>query len=70
MIDGLYNITAIVERPAGRGSYYRKGGLKKRLLDIEEDEVTNAGKPEWERYNAEQKRALPSFIRLRCAFVG
>ena len=63
MIDWLYNITLILEDPAENGVAYRKSGLKKRLLDIEEDQQTYAGKPEWDNYNAQQMQALAWLIR-------
>ena len=56
MIDCLYNITLILENPAENGIAYHKSGIKKRLLDIEEDQKTYAGKPEWDSYNAQQLR--------------
>ena len=63
LIDCLYNVTAILENPTDNGSWYHVSGLKKRLLDIEEDERTYAGKPEWDEYNARQKRLLFWLIR-------
>ncbi len=63
MIDCLYNITMILDDPAENGPLYRRFGLKKRLLDIEEDQATYAGKPEWDNYNSEQKKALDWLIR-------
>lgn len=63
MIDALYNITLILEDPAENGPAYRKSGIKKRLLDIEEDRQTYAGKPEWEDYCAKQLMALDLLIR-------
>lgn len=53
----------ILDDPAENGPLYRRFGLKKRLLDIEEDQATYAGKPEWDSYNSEQKRALDWLIR-------
>ena len=63
MIDALYNITLILENPAENGPAYRKSGLKKRLLDIEEDRQTYAGKQEWEDYCTQQTKALDILIR-------
>lgn len=63
MIDTLYNITLILEDPAEHGPVYRKSGLKKRLLDIEEDRQTYAGKLEWESYCAVQLKTLDILIR-------
>jgi len=63
MIDCLYNITLILEDPAENGVSYHKSGLKKRLLDIEEDQQTYARKPEWESYNAQQMKAIEGLIR-------
>jgi hypothetical protein len=63
MIDCLYNITLILENPALHGPTYRKSGMKKRLLDIEEDRATYAGKSEWEFYLNQQTSALGDLIR-------
>lgn len=63
MIDALYNITAILQDPATKGPWYRKGGLKRRLKEIDGDQKTYAGKPEWEVYCAAQLSALDSLIR-------
>ena len=63
MIDCLYNITFILESPAVNGTAYRKSGLKKRLLDIDEDQQMYAGKPEWDSYNEQQRKALDWLIR-------
>jgi hypothetical protein len=63
MIDCLYNVTAILEDPAEKGKAYRKSGLKKRLLDIDEDQETYGGRPEWDSYNSNQRRALDILIR-------
>ncbi|MGA3072962.1 MAG: hypothetical protein ABSG56_04640 [Bryobacteraceae bacterium] len=63
MIDCLYNITLILEDPAENGVAYHKSGLKKRLLDIEGDQQTYAGRPEWDSYNEQQMQALDWLIR-------
>ena len=63
MIDCLYNVTAILDNPTKNGPAYRMSGLKKRLLDIEDDQANYAGKPEWDVYNAQQKQALLGLIR-------
>jgi hypothetical protein len=63
MIDCLYNITLILEDPVENGNWYHKSGMKKRLLDIEEDQATYAGKTEWEFYTTAQKKALDLLIR-------
>lgn len=63
MIDCLYNVTAILQDPATNGPAYRKGGLKKRLEDIEEDRATYAGKPDWDEFCRVQLRALDGLIR-------
>ncbi len=62
LIDCLYNITLILEDPIVNGAAYRKSGLKKRLLDIEEDQRTYAGKTEWDIYTAQQKKSLERLI--------
>jgi hypothetical protein len=57
------NITMILEDPAEYGPLYRKSGLKEKLLDVEKDQATYAGKPEWDSYNQQQMRALDVLIR-------
>lgn len=63
MIDCLYNITAILKDPAATGQAYRKGGLKKRLLGIEEDTAKYVGKPDWDEYNRAETKELNLLIR-------
>lgn len=63
MIDCLYNITLILENPAVHGLAYRKSGIKKRLLDIDEDRATYAGKPEWKFYLDKQASAIDGLMR-------
>ena len=63
MIDCLYNITSILEDPAKNGPRYKKSGLRKRLEEIEDDQKNYAGKPEWDKYNAGQLKALDHLIR-------
>jgi hypothetical protein len=62
MIDCLYNVTAILENPPENGLAYRKSGLKKRLVDIEEDQQNYGGRPEWDSYNEKQRWALRGLI--------
>jgi hypothetical protein len=62
MIDCLYNVTAVLENPSEKGVAYRKSGLKKRLADIEEDELNYGGKPDWDSYIANNRWALRNLI--------
>ena len=50
MIDCLYNITVILEDPRENGVWYRKSGLKKRLLAIEDDSRVYGGNADWDEY--------------------
>ena len=63
LIDCLYNITMILEKPGENGVSYQKSGLKKRLLDIDADIERYAGKPEWDDYNARQMQSLDFLIQ-------
>jgi hypothetical protein len=63
MIDCLYNVTMILQDPRTYGPWYRKGGLKKRLADIEDDRRTYAGNIEWDEYADAELRALDWLIR-------
>jgi hypothetical protein len=64
MIDVLYNQNnPDPGESCGKRPAYRKSGLKKRLLDIEEDRQTYTGKQAWEDYCAQQIKALAILIR-------
>ena len=42
LIDCLYNITAILQKPHENGTLYRKSGIQKVLNDLEEDKALEA----------------------------
>jgi hypothetical protein len=48
MIDCLYNVTAILERPRENGTLFRKSGFRKRLEALAEDERAYGGQPKWD----------------------
>ena len=45
MIDGFYNITAILQNPAVKGAEFRKSGYKAKLAALDEDAVKYGGDP-------------------------
>lgn len=57
MIDGLYNITAILQNPGQKGYQFRESGYKKMLESLNADEQRYGGDPKWDDYIA-KKRAL------------
>jgi hypothetical protein len=63
MIDCLYNITAILEDPAGNGTWFRKSGFRKALAAFEKDEDRYGGRPEWDRWIAKGREMLDLQIR-------
>lgn len=48
MIDGLYNITAILQDPGINGPWFRKSGFRKALKSLDEDEGRYGGQPKWD----------------------
>ncbi len=63
LIDCLYNVTAILENPAGVGAAYRKSGFKKVLKDLDEDQQRYGGQPKWDAYIAERRKIVDRQIR-------
>ena len=64
LIDCLYNVTAILQNPAEQGRAYRKSGIKKTLMDLEEDYQRYRGQPRWEAYITERRGAVDHLIRM------
>ena len=58
MIDGLYNMTAILEDPAANGAAYRKSGYQAMLKALDDDQTKYGGKPEWDSWIADRRNAL------------
>lgn len=54
MIDCLYTITALLDRPA-RAYDYRKSGYRRTLEALAADEEHYGGTPEWDEYIASQR---------------
>jgi hypothetical protein len=52
MIDGLYNITAILQDPGHNGLRFRKYGYKKFLMGLDDDQARYGGKTEWDEWIA------------------
>jgi len=64
LIDCLYNVTAILQNPAEQGRAYRKSGIKKTLIDLDEDCQRYRGQPQWEAYVNERRGAVELLIRM------
>jgi hypothetical protein len=62
LIDCLYNITVIIENPVEQGRKFRLGGLKKFLLNLEEEEARYGSRPEWQRHFQDRRRLLASIL--------
>lgn len=45
MLDGLYNITSILQDPAANGAWFRKSGFHKTLEALDEEEKRYGGQP-------------------------
>jgi hypothetical protein len=58
LIDCLYNVTAILENPTQRAVEYRKSGLKKAFVELDELRIKYSDQPEFEGYIAQRRRAL------------
>src|SRR5260370_35541373 len=64
LIDCLYNITSILENPAGKASEYRKSGLRKTLEDLNEDQYRYGGNPKWDEYINQRRGPVELLIRM------
>lgn len=63
MIDGFYNITAILQNPALKGSEFRKSGYKAKLAALDEDAAKYGGQPEWDNWIADLRSFLVDDMR-------
>ena len=63
MIDGLYNITHILQNPGANGPWFRISGFKKALAALEEDEARYRGRPEWDAWIAKGRDFFDFQIR-------
>jgi hypothetical protein len=63
MIDCLYNVTAILEDPAGRGSLWRRSGYRKSFATIDQTEKRYGGQPAWDEWIRKNRAALDGGIR-------
>jgi hypothetical protein len=48
MIDCLYNVTAILQDPVGKGSLWRQSGYRKMLVNLDRKEQIYGGQPGWD----------------------
>lgn len=64
LIDAFYNVTAILQNPAEQGPAYRKSGIKKTLIDLNEDYQRYRGQPQWEAYINERRGVVDLLIRM------
>jgi hypothetical protein len=64
LIDCLYNVTAILEDPVGKGAAYRKSGLKRTLDDLEADRQAYAGQSEWDEWVNLRRGQVELLIRM------
>jgi hypothetical protein len=72
MIDCLYNITAILQDPAAKGSLWRESGYCKAFETLDDTENRYGGEPEWDEWIKKNREALELGIRacgLRVADV-
>lgn len=63
MIDGFYNITAILQNPSLKGGEFRKSGYKAKLAALDEDAARYGGEPEWDQWIADLRGFLIDDIR-------
>jgi hypothetical protein len=63
MIDGLYNITAILQDPRHNGSRFRRYGYQKFLQGLDEDKARYSGRPEWDEWVAKGQAEVDFEIR-------
>lgn len=62
LIDCLYNITVIIENPVVHGRNFRLGGMKKFLLNLEEEEARYGNRPEWQQHFQDRRRLLAAML--------
>ncbi len=63
MIDGLYNVTAILQDPSRNGPWFRKHGYKKLLTGLDEDEARYGGRAEWDEWIAKGRAEIDFDVR-------
>ena len=63
MIDCLYNVMAILQDPARRGTLWRESGYRKAFAAIDETEQRYGGQPEWNEWIRKNREALELGIR-------
>jgi hypothetical protein len=63
MIDCLYNITAILQAPAQKGTLFRKSGYQRALQAADEDENCYGGRREWDEWIATQRSGIDFGLR-------
>ena len=63
MIDCLYNITAILQDPAGKGSLRRESGYCKAFEALDDTEKRYGGQPAWDEWIEKNREALELGIR-------
>jgi hypothetical protein len=63
MIDCLYNVTAILQDPAGKGVLWRESGYRKAFKELDDTEKRYGGEPEWDKRISENRSALDLGIR-------
>lgn len=62
LIDCLYTITVIIENPVTQGRNFRLGGMKKFLLNLEEEEARYGSRPEWQQHFQDRRRLLAAML--------
>jgi hypothetical protein len=63
MIDCLYNVTAILQDPAGKGSLWRESGYRKAFAALDQTEKRYGGQPKWDEWIRKNREALDLGIR-------
>jgi hypothetical protein len=63
MMDCLYNVTAILQDPAGKGVLWRESGYRKAFAALDETETRYGGQPEWDEWIRKNREALDIGIR-------
>ncbi len=63
MIDGLYNITVILENPSVNGPWFRKSGFRKALNALDEDNARYGGQEKWDVWIEKNRQQIDLEIR-------
>jgi hypothetical protein len=64
VIDCLYNITSILQDPGRNGSWFRKSGYKRELIDLAEEKARYGGHPRWDEWIAKKETAIFHSMRV------